>query len=80
MPFHLVHPSLCPALPHSSPVRSCQPDVRIPTEQMRELGWMRREYQLLSPLHWGKWFLGAQDQGESCLQTLVWVIFSISIQ
>ena len=79
-PFHLVHASLCPALPHSSSVRSCQPDVCIPTEQVRELGWMGREYQWLSPLHWGKWLLGAQDQGEPCLQTLVWVIFSISIQ
>ena len=80
MSFHLVHPSLLPALPHSSPVRSCQSDVCIPTEQMRELGWVGREYQLLSPLHGGKWLLGAQDQGEPCLWTLIWVLFPVPIR
>lgn len=69
--------------PLSSPQLSCQamPVRRLhPPEQTRELGWVGREYQPLSPLHWGKWLLGAQDQGEPCLRTLVWVIFPVLIQ
>lgn len=69
MPFHLVHPSLLLALPHSSPVRSCQSDVCIPTEQMRELGWVGRECQLLSPLHGGKWLLVSEMV--TCLFTVI---------
>ena len=80
MPFHLVHPSLLPSPPHSCPARPCQSDVCMPPEQTRELGWVGREYQPLSHLHWGKWLLGAQDQGEPCLRTLVWVIFPVLIQ